>query len=113
MQCEKIATLQDAEADAALGMTCGGNRYGYDEVLCQHGWEQYDTNQDAWYFGVWVHSKERKVFTYAEGDRILEMCHTQEEFAALLRRMAEFYSKALPFAAGGDGEPEEMPASSA
>ena len=108
MQCEKIATLQDTEADAALGMTRGGNRYGYDEALCPQGWEQYDTDQDAWYFGVWVNVQGRQVFTYAEGDRILEMCHTQEEFAALLRSMAEFYGKAPPFAVGfgDDGKAE-------
>ena len=77
-------------------MTRGGNRYGYDENLGE-GWEQYDTDQDAWYFGVWVHVGDRKVFTYAEGDRILEVCSTQDAFVALLRRMATFYGKTPPF----------------
>ena len=27
-----------------------------------------DTDQDAWYFGVWVHPITRRVVTYAEGD---------------------------------------------
>ena len=108
MQFGEMTILRDDDAADAIGMTRGGNRYGYDEVLCQQGWEQYDTDQDAWYFGVWVNVQGRRVFTYAEGDRILEMCHTQEEFAALLRRMAEFYGKALPFAVGfgDDGKAE-------
>ena len=98
MKFGDITILRDADADQALGMTRGGNRYGYDLAFMEsEGWEEYDTDQDAWYFGVWVHVGDRKVFTYAEGDRILEVCHTQEEFTALLRRMATFYGKAPPF----------------
>jgi hypothetical protein len=33
------------------------DRYHYDFAVCttDKGWAQYDTEQDAWYFGVWVH----------------------------------------------------------
>ena len=97
MEIAGITTLRDTDADRALGMTRGGNRYGYDENLGE-GWEQYDTDQDAWYFGVWVNIARRKVFTYAEGDRILEIADTQEAFIALLREMDRFYGKAPPIA---------------
>lgn len=94
-----IRTLHDREADKALSMTRGGNRYGYDENLGD-GWEQYDTREDAWYFGVWVNVAERKVFTYAEGDRILEVAENQEAFTDLLQHMDTFYGKAPPMAIG-------------
>lgn len=97
MEIAGITTLRDTDADRALGMTRGGNRYGYDENLGE-GWDQYDTDQDAWYFGVWVNIARRKVFTYAEGDRILEIADTQEAFIALLHDMDRFYGKAPPMA---------------
>ena len=57
----------------------------------QAGWEQWDTDQDAWYFGVWVCVSTREVLTYAEGDWSLMTCPTAEAFRAELARMAEFY----------------------
>jgi len=101
MDINGVSTLRDAQADAALGMTRGGNRYGYDENLGL-GWEQYDTDQDAWYFGVWINTAERKVFTYAEGDRILEIADSQDAFIELLQSMDTFYGKAPPVAIGID-----------
>jgi hypothetical protein len=107
MDIQGITTLRDAQADEVIGMTRGGNRYGYDESL-EKGWEQYDTNQDAWYFGVWVHPTERKVFTYAEGDRILEIANSEHAFVALLQYMNSVYGKMPPIAVGFDsnGKPE-------
>ena len=36
-----------------------GDRYQFDFNLCSgaRGWTQFDTDQDAWYFGIWVHLK--------------------------------------------------------
>ena len=33
------------------------DRYAFDFNLCEvkNGWRQYDTGNDAWYFGIWVH----------------------------------------------------------
>lgn len=106
MHRAQITILRDAEADQAVAMTRGGSRYHYDfdEAFTRAGWEQYDTDQDASYFGVWVNANERKVFTYAEGDRILEIADTQEAFVALLRRMANFYGKTPPVAVGFDSD---------
>ena len=60
------------------------------------GWEQYDTDQDANYFGVWVNTSTRQVLTYAEGDIDLVTCHTIETFRAELASMAEFYGDPPP-----------------
>ena len=75
-----------------------GDRYQYDFGPCsrQKGWTQYDTDQDAHYFGVWVHVKDRMVFTYCEGDTILVKCPSLESFRAELSSMAEFYGDPPP-----------------
>ncbi|KKL07566.1 hypothetical protein LCGC14_2584760, partial [marine sediment metagenome] len=48
----------------------GGDRYIFDFKICspRDGWQQYDTSQDAWYFGVWIHPEGRVTITFAEGD---------------------------------------------
>jgi ABC-type transport system substrate-binding protein len=57
----------------------------------EKGWKQYDTSQDAWYFGVWVHPEKRVIITYAEGDITVVRCPTNESYHAELKSMAEFY----------------------
>jgi hypothetical protein len=68
-------------------------RYHYDENLGAD-WAQYDTDQDAWYFGVWVNAITRQVMTWAEGDESLTTCPTVESFQAELDSMAECYGPA-------------------
>lgn len=74
------------------------DRYKFDFGMCSHdkGWVQYDTDQDAWYFGVWVHPEKRLIFTYAEGDTSLVTCPTIESYKAELKSMAEFYGDPPP-----------------
>jgi len=71
----------------------GGDRYKYDLNLCTraNGWVQYDTKQDAWYFGVWIHSEKRQILTYAEGDVSVVHCKSEESYHEELKNMAEFY----------------------
>ena len=73
-------------------------RYLFDFQLCsrEKGWEQYDTSQDAWYFGVWVHPEKREIVTYAEGDITQVVCPTEESYHAELASMAEFYGDPPP-----------------
>jgi len=54
-------------------------------------WLQYDTDQDAWYFGIWVNKVELAVITYAEGDITFQRCKTPEAFNKLIDKMNEFY----------------------
>jgi len=69
------------------------DRYVFDMRRCvfDDGWEQYDTNQDASYFGVWVRLSTRETVTYAEGDITHVTAPTDEAFAAELASMADFY----------------------
>lgn len=57
------------------------------------GWEQYDTDQDAHYFGVWVNPAARKVLTYAEGDWSLVECADNGGYNAQIAGMNECYGE--------------------
>ncbi|KKL92578.1 hypothetical protein LCGC14_1883300 [marine sediment metagenome] len=74
------------------------NRYRWDFGPCGPGtgWDQYDTDQDAWYFGIWVHVTTRRVLTYAEGDLTLVECHTADTFRAELAAMPTFHGDPPP-----------------
>lgn len=87
------------------------DRYQYDFKHCKSadGWKQYDTQQDASYFGVWVHPETRVIVTFAEGDETTVTCPTQEAFEAEIREMNEFYGSPPPacVAIGMDGSVTE------
>lgn len=76
----------------------GIDRYHFDFEQCtsKKGWQQYDTTQDAWYFGIWVNLKERKILTYAEGDIDLTECKDDAHLQAELDVMAECYGPPPP-----------------
>lgn len=59
----------------------------------EQGWEQYDTDQDAHYFGVWVNPSKRLTLSYAEGDWRMVECATVENYNKEIQGMNEFYGK--------------------
>lgn len=69
----------------------GRDRYHYDATLLQLGYRQYDTDQDGWYFGVWVHLEWRMVVNWVEGEEVITVAGDHESFVAELRSMGEFY----------------------
>jgi len=71
-------------------------------------WDQYDTDQDAWYFGVWINNKTRQVLSYAEGDVTLVTCSTEESYRAEIAMMNEFYGEPPPYAVAIDVENGEV-----
>ena len=79
------------------------SRYHFDTGRCAD-WNQYDTSQDAWYFGIWVDVSGRTILTYAEGDVTVVECPTVESFAAELSHMAEFYGDPPPAFVGIDSD---------
>ena len=80
------------------GFISNGDRYGFDFNYCssKKGWQQFDTQQDAWYFGIWVHPEKREILTYAEGDITRVVCPTEKSFKAELKTMARFYGSPPP-----------------
>jgi hypothetical protein len=59
------------------------------------GWQQFDTDQDAHYFGVWVNKAKRLTLTYAEGDWVLVECPTAETYRAEILGMCEFFGEGM------------------
>jgi hypothetical protein len=71
--------------------------YYFATLLAAQGFQQYETSQDASWFGVWVNLKVRTVFTFAEGDCITVTCPTKENFIAELEYLASAYGPAPAF----------------
>jgi len=83
------------------------DRYLYDFNLCpaKEGWQQWDTDQDAHYFGVWWNPVARVTCTYAEGDESIVVCNTEAAWKAELQDMCDFYGDPPPaFKAFGQDE---------
>lgn len=74
------------------------DRYKFDFGHCKgKDWLQFDTSQDAWYFGVWVNKAERKIVNYCEGDVYITTCPTVESFNEEIKAMCEFYDEGYIF----------------
>ena len=73
-------------------------RYDFDFNICtpEKGWQQYDTTQDASYFGVWVNAEKRIIKTFAEGDIMDVICKDENSYHAELKSMAECYGNPPP-----------------
>lgn len=83
------------------------NRYVFDGRITRGGagWQQWNTHQDASYFGVWVHRDLRQILTFAEGDITVVECPDDEHFRAEIESMERLYGDAPPAATayGPDG----------
>jgi len=86
------------------GFIMNGDRYIFDFEYCSKktGFQQYDTTQDAWYFGTWVNIKELSTVTYAEGDVTVKLLKDVEAMKEELKRMESFYGEAPPMCIGLD-----------
>ncbi len=80
-------------------------RYSIDfaEDFQTEGWEQFDTDQDAHYFGVWFNREQFLTLTYAEGDWSLIECHDAERYNHEVRRAIDFYGEGYIAKAMDDG----------
>lgn len=68
-------------------------RYRVDFADEAEGWEQFDTDQDAPYFGVWMNKRQRQTLTYAEGDWTLVTCPDWDHYAAEVADAIRFYGE--------------------
>ncbi|MGL6611400.1 hypothetical protein ACSZOM_18445 [Aeromonas hydrophila] len=73
------------------------DRYYYDRTLLAKGWQQYDTEEDAWYFGIWINTQTLETFTYAEGDTSHVIAPNIEAFRAELARLYQYHPQAPAF----------------
>ena len=55
-------------------------RYEVDFASDRKNWDQFDTDQDAPYFGVWVNPTELQILQYAEGDWYFIQCQSYEQY---------------------------------
>ena len=64
-----------------------GDRYYYDFKKClpSNGWCQFDTSQDASYFGNWINPLTYELLSYCEGDVTHTTCGTAEDFVRVVR----------------------------
>ena len=63
------------------------------EGFNKDGWEQFETGQEAPYFGVWINYKELKTLTYAEGDWSLVTCESDTKYIDECYSMRAFYKE--------------------
>ena len=57
------------------------------------GWEQFDTDQDAEYFGFWVKKGKLQTLTYCEGDWIAVDCPDAAHYNAEINNAIEYYGE--------------------
>lgn len=94
---EPISWETDATKDGCAIYTrfFSSERYGIDfaDDFTSEGWLQFDTDQDAPYFGVWVNPRLFLTLTYAEGDWSLVECPDRERYNRVINTMIEFYGE--------------------
>lgn len=66
-------------------------RYVVDCAEDSKSWDQFDTSQDAPYFGVWVNPTDLMTLSYCEGDWSLVECSSVQQYNAEIQNMIECY----------------------
>lgn len=80
------------------------HRYVVDfaEDFNTEGWQQFDTSQDAHYFGFWVNPVKLITLTYAEGDWSLVVCENIEQYNKEIQSAIDFYEEGFIAITYGD-----------
>ncbi|MGO9110711.1 MAG: hypothetical protein ACLP9L_15935 [Thermoguttaceae bacterium] len=73
--------------------------FDFDDDFRAAGWLQFDTDQDAWYYGVWVNPKTLRTLSYCEGDVYLVICPDVEHYNAEIKAACEFHGEGFEFIA--------------
>jgi uncharacterized protein YcaQ len=60
------------------------------------GWKQYETDKDAWHFGIWIYTARRQIVTFNRGDITRIYCASEESFRAEIDELDEKYGAAEP-----------------
>jgi hypothetical protein len=90
---------QNERGNNIFRMFMSSERYVIDfaDDFKSSGWQQFDTDQDAHYFGVWVNPSEWRTLTYAEGDWTLVECGSVESYNAEIQNCIQFYGEGFEF----------------
>ncbi len=67
------------------------DRYVVDTAKDRAGWKQFDTDQDAPYFGYWVNPWTLQTLSYTEGDWYLVECEHLGQYNDQIQRACEFH----------------------
>lgn len=67
-------------------------RYDYDSGACgpDKGYAQIDTAQDASWYGQWANPTTRVIVAFIEGDLIVKLAESDDEFVAEIRAISAF-----------------------
>lgn len=89
------STRTNERGNTIYGIHHDSERYAVDfaDDFSAEGWEQFDTDQDAHYFGCWVNRQTLQTLTYAEGDWSLVCCSDSAHYNAEVSNMIEFYGE--------------------
>ena len=78
------------------------------ENRLKEGWLQFDTRQDAPYFGVWMNPLKLQTLSYAEGDWSLVTCDDKDSYNQEIESAIEFYDEGrIALAIDRDGNSTE------
>jgi len=79
-------------------------RYAFDfSDEYRNGWKQYDTDQDAWYYGVWYNPAKMQTLSYTEGDIYLVTCDNWTSFINEMAGLDSFHGNPPPAWITADG----------
>jgi hypothetical protein len=67
--------------------------FDFDDDFRRAGWLQFDTDQDASYFGVWVNQRLFRALSYCEGDIHLVVCSDVEHYNAEIKALCAFHGE--------------------
>ena len=67
--------------------------FDFDDDFCAAGWRQFDTDQDASYYGVWVNSRLLRTLSYCEGDVYLAVCQDAQHYNAEIKALCAFHGE--------------------
>ncbi len=88
-------TETNKRGNAVKRINFSANRYIIDfaDDFRAEGWEQFDTDQDAEYFGFWINKATRQTLTYCEGDWIFVQCPDDARFNAEIEDAIRFFGE--------------------
>lgn len=73
------------------------DRYLFDFNLDTDEWEQFDTENDASYFGIWLNKSKLRIVEYVEGDLFFTQCDDAAGYDAEIAALCAFHGAGPAF----------------